>query len=367
MISVIICGAGKGARAGFSENKLFYPLDGKTVIERTVEAFSLPFIDEIIVTSSQADEERMRALLPQANVVLGGESRTQSVRNALREVKGDIVLIHDGARPFVSEKVISDCIESVKKYDSGICALPATDTTVLAANGCIRAVPDRSEVYTVQTPQGFRTAAIRRAYELAGDEVFTDDSSVYSRYIAPAALFVGDKQNRKLTFHEDFMQETYRSGIGIDTHAFGKEQDFIVMGGIKIPSFSGLIAHSDGDVLLHAVMDALLSAAGLPDIGHYFPDSDPAYRGADSAKLLEEVVARIRAEDCTIVNLSIAVQAQAPKLAPYIGRMMEKIGGICALPPSRVGITAGTNEGLGYIGEKKGITVTAIALLKQTR
>ena len=367
MISAIICGAGKGSRAGFSENKLFFSLDGKTVIERTVEAFSLPCIDEIIVTVSEADAERMRALLPHATIVLGGESRTQSVKNALKAVKGEIVLIHDGARPFVSEKVISDCIESVKKYGSGICALPATDTTILSANGCIRAVPNRDEVYTVQTPQGFSTAAIRRAYEMAGEEVYTDDSSLYSRYISPAALFIGDKQNKKLTFREDFMHDTYLTGIGIDTHAFGKAQDYIVMGGVKVPSPSGLIAHSDGDVLLHAVMDALLSAAGLADIGHYFPDTDPAYRDADSTKLLQEVVSLLKAERCTIVNLSVAVQAQIPKLAPYINRMKETIGSICSIPPARVGITAGTNEGLGYVGEKKGITVTATALLRQTR
>lgn len=362
MISVIICAAGRGSRTGFAENKLFRPLGTKSVIERTIGAFA--DFDEILLTASERDLARMKEIasrFPRCRVVLGGETRTQSVKNALKEVKGDIVLIHDGARPFVTKKIVEDCVESVKNYGSGVCALPATDTTVLAAAECVASVPARESVYTVQTPQGFYTASLRRAYELAGEKTFTDDSSLFSAFIAPAHLFVGDPINKKLTFREDFMQEIYVTGIGIDTHAFGAKKDYITLGGVRIPSPSGLIAHSDGDVLVHAAMDALLSAAGLRDIGHYFPDTDPAYRGADSMRLLATVLSLLQERGMRIVHLSAAIQAQVPKLSPYIEEMRKTLARACALSPDDVGITAGTNEGLGYIGEKKGITVTAIA------
>lgn len=362
MISVIICAAGRGSRAGFAENKLFRPLGRTSVIERTIAAFAN--FDEILLTASERDLARMKEIasrFPRCRVALGGETRTQSVKNALQEVRGDIVLIHDGARPFVTKKIVEDCVESVKRYGSGVCALPATDTTVLAAAECVASVPARESVYTVQTPQGFLTASLRRAYELAGDKTFTDDSSLFSAFIAPAHLFIGDPVNQKLTFREDFMHEIYVTGVGIDTHAFGANQDYITLGGMRIPSPSGLIAHSDGDVLVHAAMDALLSAAGLSDIGHYFPDTDPAYRGADSLKLLAVVLELLRERGMRPIHLSAAIQAQIPKLSPYIDGMREAIARTCGLSPDDVGITAGTNEGLGYIGEKKGITVTAIA------
>lgn len=365
MISVLICGAGRGTRAGFSENKLFQMLEGKTVIEKTVEAFSIPEIDEIVVTASSFDLARMRELLSHAKIVEGGDTRSASVKNGLSAVTGDIVLIHDGARPFVTKKIILDCIECVKKNGSGICSLPMTDTTVVAHGDTITKIPDRSTLHTVQTPQGFFTKEIKRAYFLAGEETFTDDSSIYTKFISPAVLFHGDSINKKLTFHEDFMQETYLTGIGIDTHAFGKQQDYIVMGNVHVPSPSGLIAHSDGDVLIHAVMDALLSAAGLRDIGYYFPDTDPAFSGADSLKLLEKVMGLLKEKRCAVVNASIAVQAQIPKLSPYIGQMKENLARVMEVPVHRIGITAGTNEGLGYIGEKKGITVTASVMIVQ--
>ncbi|MBO5525283.1 MAG: 2-C-methyl-D-erythritol 2,4-cyclodiphosphate synthase [Clostridia bacterium] len=365
MISVLICGAGKGTRAGFSENKLFRTLGGRTVVEQTVEAFSIPEIDEIVVTASPSDLERMKSLLPTCKIVEGGDSRSASVKKGLDAVTGDIVLIHDGARPFVTKKIILDCIACVRENGSGICSLPMTDTTVIASGTTITRIPDRSTLYTVQTPQGFFTAEIRRAYALAGDRTFTDDSSVYTHFISPAVLFHGDARNKKLTFQEDFMQETYLTGVGIDTHAFGKNQDYIVMGNVTVPSPSGLIAHSDGDVLIHAVMDALLSAAGLRDIGFYFPENDPAFEGADSGKLLEKVVSLLEENGCRVVNVSVAVQAQIPRLSPYIGQMKENLARIMKIPSNRVGITAGTNEGLGYIGEKKGITVTASAMIAQ--
>lgn len=369
MISVILCAAGSGSRAGFPENKVLRELNGLPVLSYSLSAFGEA--DEILIPCRKEDEARIGALLtpfPRARTVRGGETREESVFSALREVKGDIVLIHDAARPFVTRETVRACIQSVQKYGSGVCALPSTDTTVLAKDGTVAAVPPRGMVFTVQTPQGFFSGELKHAFSLAEREgklsSFTDESSLYAAYIAPPHLFEGDRRNKKLTYPEDFAP-CERAGFGIDTHAFGKAQDYIVLAGVRIPSESGLIAHSDGDVLVHAVMDALLSAAGLFDIGHYFPDTDAHFAGADSMKLLDSVMALVKEEGLAPANVSVSVLAERPRLAPYIDAMKEALAAALDISPSAVGIAAGTNEKLGYVGEGKGITVYAMILLKK--
>lgn len=367
MISVILCAAGSGSRAGFSENKILREINGLPVLVCSVSAFSAT-ADEILIACREEDRARIDALLspfPHARTVIGGGTRTQSVYSALQAAQGDIVLVHDAARPFVTHKIIEDCIESVREFGSGVCALPATDTTVLAENGCIASVPARRDVFTVQTPQGFWRADLQRAYEAAfaaGREAeFTDDSGVYAAYIAPPRLFLGDRVNKKLTYPEDFAPAE-RAGFGVDTHAFG-EGDHIVLGGVRIPHTRGLVAHSDGDVLVHALMDALLSAAGLRDIGHYFPDTDARFAGADSMALLAEVVRLVKEQGFAPKNVSLTILAQRPRLAPHIEAMRANLAAALSLPPDAVGIAAGTNEHLGYVGEEKGITCFAMVLL----
>ena len=369
MISVILCAAGSGSRAGFPENKVLRELNGLPVLSYSLSAFGEA--DEILIPCRKEDEARIVALLtpfPRARTVRGGETREESVWNALQEVKGDIVLIHDAARPFVTRETVRACIESVQKYGSGVCSLPATDTTVLAKDGAVAAVPPRGMVFTVQTPQGFLSGELKHAFALAECEgklaAFTDESSLYAAYIAPPHLFEGDRRNKKLTYPEDF-SPCERAGFGIDTHAFGKAQDYIVLAGVKIPSESGLVAHSDGDVLVHAVMDALLSAAGLRDIGHYFPDTDDRFAGADSMKLLQEVVGMLREKDLRVKNASISIVAERPRLAPYIEEMKSTLADALGTDVSCVGVAAGTNEKLGYVGEGKGITCFATVLLFQ--
>lgn len=368
MITAVICAAGRGSRAGYSENKILHEYLGMPVLCYSLSAFA-PFADEILVTCAEEDEARVNALLspfPDARTVRGGSTRGESVYNALKEAKGDIVLVHDGARPFVTAQTISECIASVKLYGSGVCAIPATDTVVIAENGSAVCVPDRSAVYAVQTPQGFRKEKLLDACERARKDgaSFTDESGLYGAYCEPPRLTAGDRNNRKLTYAEDF-SPAERAGFGVDTHAFGKRQDYITLAGVKIPSESGLIAHSDGDVLLHALMDALLSAAGLRDIGYYFPDTDGRYKDADSAQLLKEVVELLSERNFAPQNISISVLAEKPRLAPYIEEIKQNLSSLLALPRSAVGVSAGTNEKLGYIGEGKGVTVYACVLLKR--
>lgn len=361
-ITAIIVAAGSGSRAGFKNNKLLQNIDGSPIIFKTVSAFlSHEKINDILVVANKTDFSTFEKLFEsysKVKIVLGGETRTQSVKNGLLACNDcDFVLIHDGARPFVSQKIITDCIDTAKKYDSAICAIPAIDTTAICKDGKIISVPERQDVYSIQTPQGFNYNKILTAYQKAGEQAFTDDGSLYSQFYGQPTVFLGDIKNKKLTFKEDFAFN--RVGVGIDTHAFGKEQNYVVLGGVKIPSDSGLIAHSDGDVLIHAIMDALLSAASLYDIGHYFPDTDQTYKDADSVNLLKKVNALLAEKGLKVHNVSAAIQAQKPKLANFIAQMKENIANALGVLPDDIGISAGTNEGLGYIGEGKGITVTA--------
>ncbi len=368
-VCAIICAAGKGTRAGFEKNKLLLPYGDNTVLEKTLSAFDFPLIDEIIVTSSETDYTEISTICAQyarTRVVLGGEDRSHSVYNALQKATADIVLIHDGARPFITRQAIEGCIESVKAHGSGICAVECRDTIAETQDGQIVNVPPRSTLRQIQTPQGFCREEILNAYEQAfakGDACYTDDSSVYAAFCGTPYLCAGDRENVKMTYAEDFAKVA-RCGFGVDTHAFGKEQDYIVLAGVKVPSQSGLIAHSDGDVLVHAVMDAMLSAAGLKDIGHYFPDTDEKWRGASSMAMLETVTALLAEQGYGVKNLSVAIQAERPRLAKYIDSMKTALSTVLKIDPTRIGISAGTNEGLGYVGEGKGITVNAFVLLQ---
>ena len=367
-VTALICAAGKGTRAGFSKNKLLVQKQGFPVLFKTVSAFDLEEIDEILIAVNKEDYDEIKALcepFKRVRLTLGGETRPQTVYNALKEVKTEIVLVHDGARPYATKELIHGCIESVKNYGSGICAIPLVDTVAVTDGEHILSVPDRNGLRAVQTPQGFFTKDILSAYEKAAQsgKSYTDESSIYLDHIGSPRFCAGARENIKLTYAEDFSSPNTRVGFGVDTHAFGKQQNFITLCGVNVPSETGLIAHSDGDVAVHALMDAMLSAAGLRDIGHYFPDTDERYRGANSISLLAEVKRLIEKEGYAVKNVSIAIQAEKPRLAKFIDEMKSTLAAALCVNENAVGITAGTNEKLGYVGEGKGITVYATTLL----
>ncbi|MDE6868784.1 MAG: 2-C-methyl-D-erythritol 2,4-cyclodiphosphate synthase [Clostridia bacterium] len=373
-ISAIICAGGSGERAKLGKNKLLADLYGAPVLWHTLKKFDIPEIDEVIVSSSKIDLAEISAIAAPfgCNIVLGGNTRTESVKNALNEVTGDIVLIHDGARPFVSRELILNCIESVKTYGSAVCAVPATDTAVYGHYSVITERLDRSSLYRVQTPQGFFTDDIKYAYDLAGDKQFGDDSEIYGEYIGMPRLIDGDPSNSKLTYKQDFEKAIphinltggLRSGFGCDVHAFG-EGTHVTLCGVKIVCEKSLVAHSDGDVAVHAVMDALLSAAGLEDIGHYFPDTDPEFCGADSVRLLKRVVNLLRDKGYSPACISVSIQAEKPKLAPYINQMKQNLATACGIAVEQTAVAAGTCEGLGFVGEGLGIAAYATASLNK--
>ena len=375
-VSIIIVAAGRGERAGFSKNKLLVPLYGEPALWHTLKKFDIPETDEVIIASSECDFAEISALAAPLNykVIKGGATRTESVKNALEAVTGDIVLIHDGARPFVSRELILKCIDSVERFGSAVCAIPCTDTIAFANYGMITGYSDRSSLYRLQTPQGFYTEEIRRAYALAGDNSYSDDSSVYCENIGFPHMVEGEESNKKLTYAGDFNKEliptstaaAQRAGFGVDVHAFC-EGGSVTLAGVKIPCDRALLAHSDGDVVFHAVTDALLSAAGLKDIGHYFPDTDKKYRGADSTHMCAEALKMVLDAGYVPLNISISVQAEKPRLSAYVDKMISNIAQVLEIAPDKVAVAAGTCEHLGFVGEGFGIAAYAYVLLQEVK
>ena len=366
-VSLIIAAAGKGSRVGLDKNKLLIPVDGVTCLEKTMTAFiNSELIDEYIVTASPTDYPEIKNLVGEkATVVVGGDTRTQSVKNALDKVTGDIVLIHDGARPFTCARIIYDCIESVKNFGSAITAYPSANTVLRANGDLITEYLGKSDLWAVQTPQAFFTKDIIKAYELAGDKVFNDDGEVYKEFIATPHVVKGSAENVKITFPEDMLllsTSKYRTGVGFDCHKLVENRK-LILGGVEIPHEKGLLGHSDADVLTHAIMDAMLSALALRDIGYHFPDKDPQYKNADSMKLLEKVIKLISEKGYTVDSISASIMAEKPKLLNHIPNITKSLATALNLPLDRVGIGATTLEGLGFVGREEGICTHATATL----
>ncbi|MBP5177659.1 MAG: 2-C-methyl-D-erythritol 2,4-cyclodiphosphate synthase [Clostridia bacterium] len=368
MFTVIITAAGSGTRAKLNMNKALFKFDdGKTVLEKSLIAFSsLDGVEKFIVTASPADKKTYVDLLaPYGDniiVVDGGDTRLKSVKSALAHADGKYVLIHDAARPFISEKLIKRVANGVIAAHSAVPVLPFTDSLGFG-DGRIESVK-RSSLYILQTPQAFETSLIKKAYSLIEDEtLFTDDSGVYAKYIAPANIVEGEKTNIKLTYPEDFIQKRTRIGTGFDLHRLVNGRK-LILGGVEIPHDKGLLGHSDADALTHAVMDALLSGVSERDIGYHFPDTDPAYKGANSMKLLEKVLAIVKKSGYKPVNVTAVIMAEKPKLMKFVPKITENLAAALGLLPKDVGITCTTLEGLGIIGEEAAIAVRCYLLLE---
>ena len=374
MVSAIITCAGSGERAGFGYNKLLKDIGGITPFEKTLSVFSLSgVIDEIIVVCAGKDEATFSAIAEklgaEVKFVRGGKDRSASVENGVNEAKGEIVVVHDGARPFVSAKIITDCVNSAIGFGSGVACVPATDTTAkIAYDGEDKYIVSaaRDNIYKVQTPQAFNKKLLLKAFSLkTGDEVFTDESGLFAKYIGRCRAVNGNERNRKLTTAEDFVPgENLRAGVGFDLHRLVEGRK-LVLGGIEIPNDKGLLGHSDADVLLHAVSDALLSSASLGDIGKYFPDTDEKYKGVSSVILFDKVKEMLEENGYKIVNVSAVIMAQKPKLSPFVKAMTENLASLCGVTPDRVGITCTTLEGIGTVGREEGIAVSAYCLTEK--
>ncbi len=369
--SLILTCAGKGERAGFEKNKLLTSINGTTVLERSFSTFvKSGLIDEYVITASKEDFNEISLIANRygAKTVLGGLTRTDSVKNALTAVSGDVVLIHDGARPFVSQRIIKDCVESARKFGSGITAIKSRDT-VSKGKTEITDYLGKEEVLIIQTPQAFNLQEIKTAYKLANGGAFNDDGEVYKTFIKPPHVVQGDYDNLKLTYKKDFElllnKNGVRVGTGFDCHRLVENRK-LILGGVEIPHCKGLLGHSDADVLTHAVADAILSAASLRDIGYHFPDTDPTYKGACSIELLKKVLLLIKEKGYKVNNMSAVIMAEKPKLLGHIPAITQNLANVLSLSQEEVGIGATTLEGLGFVGREEGICVYSTATLIKT-
>lgn len=361
--SIILCG-GKGIRSGSKKNKVLCYFGIKTALEYCLDAFA-PFCNEQIVVSAKEDLAEATALSTPygAKVVLGGDTRTESVRNGLAAASGDIVLIHDGARPFVSAKTIDECIISTIRNGSGIAAVKAVDALKTVSGGTITDEIPRESLYQMQTPQAFRLSDIKSAYEKATG-TFTDDSAVYKEAGFVPYIVLGSAANKKITTPEDMISTPpcQKIGCGMDFHTFAENRK-LILGGVQIPYSMGLIGNSDADVVTHAIMDGLLSAVGEPDIGVLFPCTDE-YKDADSIELLRQVVQKVANHGRKIISVSVTIMAQAPKMMGHIPAMRKALSEAMNISTAAINISATTTEGLGVIGEGKGIAAGAVCLLQ---
>ncbi len=367
-VSLILACAGKGERAGYNHNKIFEKINGKTILETTLSVFiGSGLIDEYILSVSEVDFNSVKSLVPsECKIVLGGKTRTQSVKNALSNTTGDIVLIHDCVRPFVTYEIIKECINSVEKYGSGITAVPSRDTVCTGDDDIIYEYLGKNGLYSLQTPQGFYTKDIISAYNQAGENSFNDDGEVYKEYISTPKLSLGSVKNIKLTYPEDFEKlnrvDDFRYGTGFDCHKLVENRK-LILGGVEITHDKGLLGHSDADVLTHAIMDAILSAGALRDIGYYFPDTDPKYKGANSIELLKQVIALISEKGLKVKSVSATIMAEKPKLLKIIPDIKKSLAEVLQIPVSDLGLGATTLEGLGFVGREEGICVSSTAVL----
>lgn len=370
-VTAIIVAAGASRRMGF--DKLSYRLpDGRTVLETSCALFAAhPAVDELVLVAggNRPQCEAIAAACPKpCTVVQGGATRADSVRSGLAAAKGQLVAIHDAARPFASAEIITAALQATAESGAAAPAVPVKDTIKVAdKDGKVVATPDRATLYAVQTPQCFDRALYLQALETVSGEkasLVTDDCSLFELAGLPVTLTAGDYANLKITTKEDLQKEkTMRIGHGYDVHRLVEDRK-LILGGVEVPYEKGLLGHSDADVLLHAVMDAVLGAAALGDIGQHFPDTDPAYKGADSLALTREVAKIIAAHGYKVGNIDATILCQRPKLAPHIPAMRQNIADAFGLPLDAVSVKATTEEHLGFTGEGLGIAAHAVALIE---
>lgn len=379
---VIVVAAGSGLRAGDGTPKQYRPLGGLPVLRRTLQAFvGRPGIRQVLpVISPEHAPLCAEALAGLAGVhapVAGGATRQASVRaglEALAQDPPDLVLIHDAARPFVSPRLVAQAMATAATEGAAVPALPLVDTLkAVSAPGFLASGPDRNAVRGVQTPQAFRFDLILAAHRAAaGADDLTDDAAVAEAAGHRVASFPGDPANFKLTTREDFVTAEHhllaqladvRTATGFDVHAFGPG-DHVMLGGIRIPHDFALAGHSDADVVLHALTDALLGTIGSGDIGHHFPPSDPQWKGAASDQFLAHAAALVRQAGGRIAHLDATVICEAPKIGPHREAMRERIAAIVEISVARVSVKATTSESLGFTGRREGIAALAAATVR---
>jgi len=381
-IAAVVVAGGRGERAGAGPPKQYRAIGGKPVIRVTIEnlrassAFSA--IQPVIHPDDSEQFNAATAGLDLLAPVFGGMTRQLSVLAGLEALQArspHLVAIHDAARPFVSSALIVRALEAAAK-GAAVPVLPVTDTVkVVNGQGMVTATLDRATLRTIQTPQIFPYAILLEAHRKAAavNRIdFTDDAALAEWADIPVGTFEGDSANIKMTTAQDFLRAEadlhaalgdIRTGSGYDVHVFGPG-DHVMLGGVKIPHTQGLTGHSDADVVLHALVDAILGALADGDIGVHFPPSDPKWRGASSDRFLAFAVERVRARGGVISHLDATVVCEAPRVGPHREAIRKRVAEIAGISPDRVGIKATTSEELGFTGRREGMTASAIATIR---
>jgi 2-C-methyl-D-erythritol 4-phosphate cytidylyltransferase / 2-C-methyl-D-erythritol 2,4-cyclodiphosphate synthase len=383
-VAAVVVAAGRGYRAGGDMPKQYRAIAGEPVIRPTLTAFLRhPQVDAVQPVIHPDDADAFRAatagldnLLPP---VPGGATRQASVRaglQALRAAAPELVLIHDAARPFLSGDLISRAIAAAKQHGAAVPAIAITDTVKqIDAQDMISETLDRSRLRTVQTPQAFAydlIVAFHGRAAAAGREDFTDDAALAEWAGHRVNAFPGESTNVKLTTNDDFERAEMlrlasladvRTGNGFDVHAFG-DGDHVMLGGVRIPHARGVTGHSDADVALHALVDAILGALAEGDIGVHFPPSDPQWRGASSDRFLAFACERVRARSGMIAHLDVTIVCETPRVGPHRDAMRARIAAIAGIPIGRVAIKATTSEKMGFTGRGEGLVAMATATVR---
>lgn len=405
-IAVIIAAAGSGSRMGSGVSKQFLKIGDEMVVEKAIDVFSRhPYIDDIVLVVKKEDMEFCRVELidkkkiPKLKaIVSGGKERQDSVYHALNMIAdfpkkewktkegkalppwpgADYVLVHDGARPMVSADAIRRLVEATIEYKAAALGVPVKDTIKRVGGQWLEETLDRSSLSSIQTPQGFERELLIAAHKKAKEEGFTgtDDAGLVERLGEKVYLVRGEYTNIKITTKEDLelIQRTqlrepaaaepkeWRTGTGLDVHAFAQNRP-LILGGVRIPYEKGLLGHSDADVLVHAIMDALLGACGLGDIGLHFPDTEEQYRGIDSMKLLVHVNGLLQVSGYRISNIDSTVIGEKPKIAPYVKQMKSNLADALNLDETKINIKGTTTEKLGFCGREEGLAAMATVAL----
>ena len=380
-IHALIVAAGRGSRAGVGGPKQYRLVAGRAVLAHTASAFlAHPQIDRVSIAIHGDDRAAYEAAMADLNdpklspPILGGASRQDSVRLGLRSMAPeapDFVLIHDGARPLVSAQTISNIIKEINQKQGASAALPVHDTLKKEQSTyCGKEIIERDGLWRMSTPQGFPFTPILAAHDALESENFTDDSALALATGLPVKLVESNPENIKITLEKDFAMAEKLMGSasnirtitaqGFDVHRFGPG-DGVILGGVKIPHDHGLVGHSDADVALHALTDALLGSISAGDIGDHFPPSDPQWQGADSAQFLRHACTLLSAQGGTLTHLDLTLICEAPKISPHRADMQQRIAAIAGLTPDQVSIKATTSEGLGFTGRGEGIAAMALA------
>lgn len=364
----LIVAAGRGTRLGdFSTPKQYLPLGAALVLRRTINAFlTHPDIDAVKVVIHPDDQDLYQKTITGLNILppaLGGKTRQESVKNGLEGLTAEKILIHDAARPFIDHTTITRVINAIQPGQGAIPVLPIADTLKQISTDKITTIA-RDHLVAAQTPQGFTLNDAHHIHQ--NDHQATDDSMLAEQAGLKMVTVPGHVHNFKITTPEDYqraqtmIRTEIRTGTGFDVHAF-EPGDHVILCGIKIPHTHKLKGHSDADVALHAITDAILGAIGGGDIGVHFPPSDPQYKNMNSAEFVKTALAMLAAKGGTLINIDVTIIAEHPKITPHRDAMLKNLNKILGISTDRINIKATTTEGLGFTGRGEGIAAQAIA------